>query len=170
MHTCPQELADLIALHREMFGGYTMMADAEGANSANTDQPAEPDWKAESRKWEARAKENSAAAARLAELEEASKTEAQKAAERLAAAEAKVKAFETREQVATWRAEVAKESGVPVEALAGSTREELAAHAAILKPLVTPGAPVIKTQGQEPTKHADNAERDAVRQLFGGDQ
>lgn len=42
---------------------------------------------AESRKWEARAKENKAAADRLAQLEEESKTAEQKAAERLAAAE-----------------------------------------------------------------------------------
>lgn len=45
------------------------------------------DWKAESRKWEQRARENKAAADRLAELEEASKTAEQKAADRLAAAE-----------------------------------------------------------------------------------
>ena len=47
----------------------------------------ETDWKAEARKWEARAKENISAASRLAEIEEASKSEAQKLAERAAAAE-----------------------------------------------------------------------------------
>ena len=45
------------------------------------------DWKAEARKWEQRAKENAPAAKRLAEIEEANKTEAQKAAEKMAAAE-----------------------------------------------------------------------------------
>lgn len=47
----------------------------------------ETDWKAEAKKWESRAKENKGAADKLAEIEEANKTEAQKNAERLAAAE-----------------------------------------------------------------------------------
>lgn len=54
------------------------------------------DWKAEARKWEARAKENSTAAARLAEIEDASKTEAQKAAEARKAAEERAIAAEAR--------------------------------------------------------------------------
>jgi hypothetical protein len=47
-------------------------------------QPQEPetDWKAEARKWEQRAKENKTAADRLAEIEEANKTEEQKRADR----------------------------------------------------------------------------------------
>lgn len=51
-----------------------------------TDPPAkpEPDWKAEARKWEQRAKENKTAADRLAEIEESNKTEGQKQAERMA--------------------------------------------------------------------------------------
>ena len=55
---------------------------------AQPEQKVDPvDWKAEARKWEARAKENAPAVKRLAEIEEANKTEAQKAADRLAAAE-----------------------------------------------------------------------------------
>jgi len=64
----------------------------EGAPAPQPTEPVEParaetDWKAEARKWEQRAKENSAAAKRLAEIEEANKTEAEKTAERLAKAE-----------------------------------------------------------------------------------
>lgn len=44
-------------------------------------------WKQKAREQEKRAKENASAAQRLAEIEEANKTEAQKGAERLAAAE-----------------------------------------------------------------------------------
>jgi len=77
-------------------------AEASGSSStaigANTFAPAPPaqaeapavketDWKAEARKWEERAKSNSSAAERLAEIEEASKSAEQKAAERLANAE-----------------------------------------------------------------------------------
>lgn len=43
----------------------------------------EPDWKAMARKWEKRAKENSEAAARLKELEDAQKTEQERLAEQL---------------------------------------------------------------------------------------
>jgi len=118
------------------------MSDTEAALAAEPDLAAgapaqETDWKAEARKWEERAKANKTAAERLAEIEEASKTEAQKAAERLAAAEAKVAEFEARDQLAAWKAEVAEATGVPAVALAGSTKEALEAHAETLKPLIT---------------------------------
>jgi len=61
--------------------------------------PAPKDWRAEAEKWqklsrqnEARAKENAAAAKRLTEIEDAAKTEAEKLAEKLAAAEERVTA------------------------------------------------------------------------------
>ncbi len=50
--------------------------------------PQEPiDWKAQSRKWEAQAKQNKEAAEKLAQREEQQKTAEQKAADRLAEAE-----------------------------------------------------------------------------------
>lgn len=92
----------------------------------------ETDWKAEARKWEARAKENLAsakanegAAQRLAEIEEAQKTEAQKAQERLEAAERRAQELELKAA----RAEVAAAKGVPVALLTGSTQAELEASA-----------------------------------------
>ena len=104
-------------------------AATEGAATAT-------DWKAEARKWEQRAKDNSTAAARLTEIEEASKTEAQKLADRAAAAESRVAEFEAREQIAKWKAEVAEATGVPAALLAGDTKEAIGAHAAIAKPLI----------------------------------
>jgi hypothetical protein len=75
---------------------------------ASGEQPAdgEPkDWQAEAarlreeltkaRKWEQRAKDNSSAAEKLAALEEANKTEVQKAADRAAQAEERAKKAET---------------------------------------------------------------------------
>lgn len=50
-------------------------------------KPDEIDWKAKSREWERKAKANADAAKRLAEIEQANKTEAEKVAERLAKAE-----------------------------------------------------------------------------------
>lgn len=65
------------------------------------------------------------AAERLAEIEAANKSEAEKTAERLAAAEKRAAELE----VQALRAEVANEKGVPAKLLAGGTREELEAAA-----------------------------------------
>lgn len=99
----------------------------------------ETDWKIEARKWEARAKENSSAATRLAEIEEANKTAEQKAADRLAAAETKAAALELKAA----RAEVAAEKGVPMGLISGSDRAEMeaAADALIAFKAATPAAP-----------------------------
>lgn len=88
----------------------------------------EIDWKAKAREWEKRAKENKSAADKLAEIEEASKTEAQKAADRLAAAEKAAADAST----SLARLEVALAKGLtPSQAkrLVGNTREELEADA-----------------------------------------
>lgn len=66
-----------------------------------------------------------AKAARLDELEEQNKTEAQKAAERLEAAERRAADLELKAA----RAEVAAAKGVPADLLTGSTVEELSASA-----------------------------------------
>jgi len=62
-----------------------------------------------------------AKAAKFAEWEDAQKTEAQKAQERLEAAEKRAVELELK----ATRAEVAASKGVPVELLSGSTQEEL---------------------------------------------
>ena len=103
------------------------------------DTPPEVDWKSMSRTWEKRAKENADAAARLAEIENASKTEAQKAAEALE---------QTRQEAAGAKAqllryEVATEKGIPptlVRFLTGDTREDIEDAAAALLEAI-PGAP-----------------------------
>ena len=67
-------------------------ADAEQTEN----QPTEVDWKAKSREWERRAKENKAAAEELAAIRDSQKTEAERAAERLAEAEQRAAAAESR--------------------------------------------------------------------------
>lgn len=64
----------------------TLQAPAGGGGGEATIQP-EVDWKARAREWEKRAKVNSDAAAKLAEVEESQKSEAQKIADRAANAE-----------------------------------------------------------------------------------
>ena len=85
-------------------------------------QAPEPDWKAEydklkahARKWEDRAKENYEARQRLDEIEEASKTEAQKQADALAKSQAKLAAAEARASIL----EVAAAKGIPADLLTG---------------------------------------------------
>ena len=100
--------------------------------AAQEPETTETDWRAMSRKWEQRAKDANAklkelepVAAKAVELEEASKSELQKAQERAEAAE-RALADAT---VAAARAEVAAAKGVPVALLSGDTRDALEASA-----------------------------------------
>ena len=85
----------------------------------------------EAAKYRTEAKANADAAERLAKIEEASKTAEQKAAEKLAQMEAQTKALEAKAA----RVEVAGETGIPVNILAGpedSSPEAIKAYAALL--------------------------------------
>lgn len=82
-------------------------------------------WKAMSRKHEGTSRANADKARQFDELQEANKTELQKAADRAAAAEAKAADVEAR----ALRAEVAADKGIPAALLSGSTKEELEASA-----------------------------------------
>lgn len=108
------------------------------AESQEVTEPAqdETDWKKEARKWETLAKQNKDAAERLTALEEANKSEAQKAAEELERLRSENSEFRTRAQIAEWTDAISKETGVPAHALKGSTEEELREHAETLKSLI----------------------------------
>lgn len=122
----------------------TPQAEITPAPEATPEPPATPapetDWKAEARKWEQRAKDNSTAAARLAEIEESKKSAEQKASEALVAAQSTA----TEAAAKAMRYEVAAETeGFPMALaarLVGSTAEELQADAARLMALI-PKAP-----------------------------
>ena len=85
----------------------------------------ETDWKAEARKWEARAKDNTNAAARLAEIEESAKTDLQRARDEAERAKAEAAAA----KVEAMRAKVANAKGIPEDLLTGTTQEDLEASA-----------------------------------------
>ncbi|WP_417556236.1 hypothetical protein [Microbacterium sp.] len=144
----------------EPAGAAGAAGDAPQGNAAA--DKVEVDWKAESRKHEARAKANLAraeanedAARRLKEIEDANKTESQKASDRIAQLEAENKTYKQREQETAWRDEVSEATGVPASVLRGSTLEEIQEHAESLKSVLTPepgpkkDGPV-STIGQEP--------------------
>ena len=79
----------------------------------------------EAAKYRTDAKANADAAKRLAEIEEAQKTETQKLADRLAAAEKKAQDAELK----ALRSDIAQAKGVPAALLTGSTEDELNASA-----------------------------------------
>ena len=132
----------------------------------NTQETTETtDWKALSRKWEARAKENKAAVDELGAL----KPQLEKLQAERDEFAAKVTAFETQQEYQKTVAEVAEAAGVPVEALRGETREDLEAHAKVVKDLLNsnrPG-PVVGSQGKQGRINVTDPQREAVRNLFG---
>lgn len=104
------------------------------APAQETQPPAKPetDWKAEAKKWEARAKENKTAADRLTALEESQKTEQQKLADRATAAE-KAAADAQHDLM---RLRVITETGLPAdlhEFVTGADEDELRVKANKLK-------------------------------------
>ena len=96
------------------------------------------------------------AAERAQELEAEKQTLAERVAE-----------FEAKEEQSKLVAQVAIDAGVPADALRGSTKEELEAHAEVLKSLMKPTGPVIPGQEKRPHKVEESDERKAVRKLFG---
>jgi len=125
----------------------------------------ETDWKAEARKhearekeWKAKAEANEAAAKALTDLENASKSDLEKAIKRATDAEAKLAKFEQRDQVQAWAEEITKDTHVSPALLRGTTRDELEAHfkelsAAIPTPAGETPAPQgkpVTTIGQQP--------------------
>lgn len=127
--TAPSRLALMGIRFIEGEDGAAPAAPAE-PKTPEAPKPADPaqdltDWKAESRKWEARAKENTVAAQRLAEIEEEKKTDEQKVTDRIAAAEKRAADLESQ----VIRAEVAAAKGIPAELLHGGTKEQLEAEA-----------------------------------------
>lgn len=107
-------------------------------------------WKAMSRKHEAQAKENADAAKKLKDAEDASKTDAERTAARIAELETKVNASDLR----AMKAEVAaSKSLTPAQArrLTGTTVEELEADADDLLASFKPAATDGEQEGDKPT-------------------
>lgn len=139
-------------------------APASEAEATPAETPAQDstDWKALSRKWESRAKENKTALDELTSKFEATEAEKTSLAE-------KVKEFETKAERSKTVSEVAEAAGVPAKALRGNTREELEEHAKELAALIKPSGPVIPGQEKTPDKIPDSDDRVAVKRLFGND-
>lgn len=153
----------------------TPQPDVQPTPDDQLEPPAGTDWKTEARKWEARAKANAAkaqeheqAAQRLAELEGPQQDALSRALERASAAEARVAAFESQQQLALWKTTISTETGVPAQYLRGATEDELRAHADELAPLFETRGPIVPTIGNVPTvaPRAQAEASDLARQLF----
>ena len=92
-----------------------------------------------------------AKASKLDELEEANKSELQKATERANSLEAELNELKKANEVRAMREEVANETGIPTNLLTGSTEEECKAQAEAIKAYATPnGYPKVKDGGEIP--------------------
>lgn len=125
-------------------------------------------WKQKAREQEKRAKDNAEAARRLEEIENASKTEQQRAAEALQAAERRA----TEAEAARMRLEVAAEKGLtPAQAkrLVGSTREELESDADDLLENFKPSSGDTETQQPKTALDLDLGTRGTATTTGAGD-
>lgn len=156
----------------------------EGAPNGAEDTGDDKDWKAEyerllkhSRSWEDKAKRLKEKADRLDELEEASKTDAERLADatkRAEDAEARLAEYERERDRAAVVAEVAAAKGVDAEWLgrmAGDTREEVEANADYIATKLS-GAPIYPSvpdngggKGAPVTREQIDAIRDPTERL-----
>ena len=92
-----------------------------------------------------------AKASKFDEMEEANKSELQKATERANALETELNGLKKAEEVRLMRENVAKETGIPSNLLTGSTEEECKAQAEAIKAYAQPsGYPKVKDGGEIP--------------------
>ena len=115
----------------------------------------ETDWKAEARKWEARAKADHETANKWREYEQSQKSEHEKLAEELAAAQAKASQAEAE----LLRLRIAAEKGIAgdaVKLLKGTSEDELVAEAELLLSLIAdqskPKTPIPDANQGKPTQ------------------
>lgn len=147
------------------------MAEEQGAEpveneggAPNGTEPEEKDWKAEyerllkhSRTWEDKAKRLKAKADRYDELEEASKTDAEKLADatkRAEDAEAELARYRHAEERREWAGRVSEKTGVPVEVLSAMDADSEEALEKAAEPLKgyfgRVAAPVVPSAGVQP--------------------
>ena len=97
-------------------------------------------------------------ASKLDEIEEASKTELQKATERAEKAESELTQMKQASEIKAMREKVASETGVPVNLITGSTEDECTEQANAIKAFAVPsGYPSVKDGGEPQTMSKQSA-------------
>ena len=122
------------------------------------------DWR---RKLRAAETERDTALAEIESLKTTHATEVTTLKSTITGLEEKVTASDKAKEQEALVAQVAQEKGVPATALRGSTKEELEAHADLLKPLITPTTPVVPNSGSTPDPKTNNDTTEFVSELFG---
>ncbi len=134
---------------------------------------AETDWKAMARKWERLAKDNAAKAKSYDELQEASKSELQKAQEAAAKAEKEVEALKADAELRELRRKVAKKAGIPESLVFGADEDEMEANAKAITAFAKPkSAPSTGHAGRFDANGGSGdalaeAKRKLAREIFG---
>lgn len=111
-------------------------------------------------------------AMRLDEMENAGKSELDKLKESNAALRKQIDDAAAEKQHAEWVSEVAKDKGVPAELLRGGTKEELEAHADLLRAALHPASkpPQVRNQTGSPSHQNNNKDAEElsyIHQLLG---
>jgi hypothetical protein len=87
-------------------------------------------------------------AARLDEMEEANKSELQKAMEQAESYKKELDALKSAEAIRNIREQVSKDTGIPMNLLTGTTEEDCKAQAEAIKAFATPTYPTVKDGGE----------------------
>ena len=156
------------------------MAEEEGVNEGQEPEGGQAggegagatDWKAMARKWERLAKENSEKAKSYDELQEASKTELQRAKEAAEKARAELDGLKARAKLDEARRRVAKSAGVPESLVFGATEDEMEANAKAVAEYAKPRVGARGHSGRFDTKGGEDdgvsaAKARLAREIFG---
>lgn len=106
-----------------------------------------------------------AKAAKFDEVEEANKSELQKAVERANNLEAELNGLKKTEEVRQTREKIATETGIPAHLLTGDTEEDCKAQAEAIKAFASPNYPKVKDSGEVPKTVSGNAKADFAAYL-----
>ena len=109
-------------------------------------------------------------AAKFDEVEEANKTELQKALDKATKAEQEAAALKAEKELTALREQIAKDKEVPVELLRGSSKEEIEAHADSLKAFVdnkpAPRGVRARKEGRDTDPPNEDDLAEFARQIF----
>lgn len=107
------------------------------------------------------------AAKELAQIKEANQSELEKATSRAEKAEKELESLKHAKELSDIAKEVSQETGVPADALRGSTREELQDHAKLLqKYMKEDAAPYIGSDGKKPEASEQHSAAEAFEALL----
>lgn len=149
------------------------MADEQERKDPEEEGAESTDWKAMARKWEARSKENAEKAKAYDDLQEASKTELEKAKEAAKKAKAELDGLKAKAKLDEARRRVAKSAGVPESLVFGATEDEMEANAKAIAAFAKPkSAPRTGHAGRFDASGASGdslteAKRKLAREIFG---